>query len=1098
MHLTAYWKAVSIGRRAPQFFKTLRMLKLTALLLVVGCLHVSAHSFGQTVTYSKQQASLEEIFEAIHAQTGYYFYYKSDVLKRSKPVSLSVKDAPLLQVLQVCFVGQPLQYEITNDVIVVTEKAPSTTRDTSWIAVRGRVVNEQGDGIGGATLQVVSIQRMTSTDGSGQFSFQRIPRESVLEVSSVGYVSRTVAVDGSTELVIRLVVADTKLDEVQVVAYGTQSRRFNTGNVSRVSSKELAIQPVSNALAALHGRVPGLVIQQTTGVPGGGISVQLRGQNSLRPNGNDMLYLVDGVPFPSSTLASPFTSVVVQGGNPLSVLNPADIESIEVLKDADATAIYGSRGANGVMLITTKKGSAGKTALDINVYQGWGRLTRTMDMLSRRQYLDMRLEAFKNDGGSPQPYHVDLTQWDTSRYTDWQKELVGGTARFTNAEASFSGGTGGTSWLLSSTYRRETTVFPGDFADQKGSVHLNLSHVSEDKRFHTAVTASYVSDRNNLIYTDLLSTALLLQPVAPALYQPDGALNWERSTWTNPLSHTRGRYLGQTQNLMSNANMSYRLARIATFRVQGGYTSYQLDESNLQPSTSFDPAYNMLGMASFSAARLTTWIVEPQLDLQTSWDQLQVNVLLGATWQQSRRTGQRLEASQYASDAVLDNPAAAGQLALQDVIDNLYRYQALFGRVQFNWQQRYLLNLTGRRDGSTRFGPGNRYGVFGAIGAGWIMSQEKWWKRLPTAFHFAKLRASYGTTGNDQIGEYGYLPLWMFTNNRYDGHPALQPSNLFNPAYQWEINRKLEVGAEFGLFKDRAFVGISYYQNRSSNQLVGYPLPLLTGFPSVQANLDALVENKGWEFEVAGTVVQSEKLRWKVSANASLPRTRLLKFPDLEGSSYRTRYAIGVPLKLVQAFRWVGVDPATGIHQMEDVDKNGQLTFPQDASRLLPVQVRLIAGISNTLEWKGFQVDVFFQGQVQDGYTFERYFTMPGSGSNQPSYVLDRWQQPGDRARYQRFSQLFSGPVYQAYDQYRTYADQTVGDASFVRLKNLSIAYRIPPAHLTALKLKQVQVYLQGQNLLTFTKYRGVDPEAQSFRNIPPLRVWVFGLRLTL
>jgi len=1098
MQLTAIGKSMPVPIRVFKLQKTLLMIKLTVLLLVVGCLHVSAHSFGQTVTYSKKQASLEEIFEAIHAQTGYFFYYQVDALKQAKPVSLDVKRTPVVEVLTMCFKDQPLTYEISGDYIIVKLKKKDLPVDTSWLDVRGQVVSSQGEGIGGATIVVLGVDRMATTDESGRFFLPRISRSAVLEISSIGYTTRRVGVAGVADLVIRMEVVDTKLDEVQVIAYGTQTRRTNTGNVSKVSGSELAIQPVSNPLAALHGRVPGLVIQQNTGVPGGGISVQLRGQNSLRPTGNDLLYLVDGVPFPSSTIASPFTSVIVQGGNPLSVINPSDIESIEVLKDADATAIYGSRGANGVVLITTKKGKGGRTAINVNFNQGGGRIGSKMDLLNRRQYLDMRLEAFKNDGISPQEYHFDITQWDTTRSTDWQKELIGGTARFTTAELSIGGGSERTNWLMSSTYRRETTVFPGDFSDQKGSVHLNLSHTSEDRRFTAGITASYVSDKNNLIYTDLMSTALQLQPVAPALYQPNGELNWEGSTWTNPLSYTRGTYLGQTKNLLSNLNMSYKLAPFLTFLIQGGYTNYLLDESNLQPSTSFDPAYNMLGMASFSAARLTTWIIEPQLHLQTSWKGLKVNGLLGTTWQQSHRTGQRLEASNYSSDAVLNNPAAAGQVVLQDVIDNLYRYQALFGRVQFNWKNRYLLNLTGRRDGSTRFGPGNRYGVFGAVGAGWILSQEKWWKQMPSQLNFAKLRASYGTTGNDQIGEYGYLPLWVFTTNRYNGNPALQPSNLFNPSYQWEINRKLEVGAEFGIFQDRAFVGVSYYQNRSSNQLVGYPLPLLTGFPSVQANLDAVVENKGWEFEVSGTVLQANKVQWKLAATASLPQTRLVKFPNLEGSSYRTRYLIGEPLQLVRAFRWEGVDPATGIHQMEDVDKNGQLNIPQDASSIVPVNVRFMAGLSNSLKWKAFQLDVFFQGQVQDGYTFERYFTMPGSGSNQPVYVLDRWQQPGDRARYQRFSQSFSGTAYQTYDLYRSYADQTVGDASFIRLKNVSVNYDLPSAYLKMIKLKQAQVYLQGQNLLTFTQYRGVDPETQSFRNIPPLRVWVLGIRLSL
>lgn len=1098
MQLTAIGKSMPVPIRVFKLQKTLLMIKLTVLLLVVGCLHVSAHSFGQTVTYSKKQASLEEIFEAIHAQTGYFFYYQVDALKQAKPVSLDVKRTPVVEVLTMCFKDQPLTYEISGDYIIVKLKKKDLPVDTSWLDVRGQVVSSRGEGIGGATIVVLGVDRMATTDENGRFFLPRISRSAVLEISSIGYTTRRVGVAGVADLVIRMEVADTKLDEVQVIAYGTQTRRTNTGNVSKVSGSELAIQPVSNPLAALHGRVPGLVIQQNTGVPGGGISVQLRGQNSLRVNGNDLLYLVDGVPFPSSSIASPFTSVVVLGGNPLNALNPADIESIEVLKDADATAIYGSRGANGVVLITTKKGSAGKTNAQFNVNTGWGKLARTLDLLNRREYLDMRLEAFRNDGVVPGPSHFDITLWDTSRSTNWQKELVGNTARFTTAEASFSGGNTRTNWLLSSTYRKETTVFPGDFADKRGSVHVNVNHQSEDNRFSSSITANYLTAENNLIYTDLLSTALNLPPVAPALYNSNGTLNWERNTWTNPLSVAEKDYVGLTKNLVSNLKLGYKLTSFLEFRVQGGYTDYSLEEKNLQPSTSYNPAFNPLGRASFSTAKVATWIIEPQVETTVRWKQLHIQGLVGATWQQSRRTGQRIEASRYTSDAVLENPAAAGQLAVQDVVNTLYRYEAVFGRVRFSWKDRYILNVTGRRDGSTRFGPGNRYGLFGAVGGAWLLSRESWWKSLEHIVSFAKVRASYGTTGNDQIGDYGYLPLWNYAVNRYDDQPVLQPANLFNPSYQWEVNRKMEVGTEWGLWKDRLFIGVSYYQNRSSNQLVGYPLPLSTGFTSIQNNLNALVENKGWEVEINGTLVQDKKVSWRVGLNASFPRSRLLRFPGLEGSSYRTQYMIGEPLQIIRAFQWNGVDPTTGLHQLEDADKNGQLNYPQDAVRILSMYVKMSGGVSQTVQWKGLQLDVFLQGQVQEGLGFERFFGMPGIASNQPRYVLDRWQQPGDLARYQRYSQNFSGAEYQLHNNYRNYADATIGDASFLRLKNVALSYRLPDQWIQPLKLKQVQCYVQGQNLWTWTNYRGLDPETQNYRNIPPLRVVVVGLRLSL
>lgn len=1095
MQLTAYWKSMSVGRRTTELHKTFLMIKLTILLLVAACLHVSAHSFGQTVTYSKKQASLEEIFEAIHQQTGYFFYYQASALKHTNPVTLQVKNAPLTDVLQRCFAGQPLQYEITKDVIIVTGKPIKPSVDTSWLDVRGRVINAAGDGIAGATITVLSIERMTSTDESGRFILPRIPRSSLLEVSSVGFQTRKLALSGATELEIRMEVADTKLDEVQVVAYGTQTRRFNTGNVSKVSGKEIELQPISNPLSAMQGRVAGLSIQQNTGVPGGGFTVRLRGQNSIRANGNDLYYIVDGVPFPSRSIANPGTSFVVSGGNPLNLINPADIESIEVLKDADATAIYGSLGANGVVLITTKKGKAGKTEFGLNYHQGWGKVASRMNMLSRRQYLDMRMEAFKNDVANPSPFTYDITQWDTTRYTDWQKTLVGGTAGITNVDASLSGGNERTQFLLSGTFRQEGTVFPGDFQDKKGGFHFNLNHRSADQRFKVGVTTNYVSDRNNLIYTDLMGLALELAPVAPAIYLPNGELNWENSTWYNPLGYIRQSYLGLSTNLISNLNLSFDLTKNWQFKLSGGYSEMRIRESNLQPSSSFDPAWGVLGFSSFSTARQATWILEPQIHYKQAFGKINAGLLVGATLQETKREGERINANNFANDAVLNNPMAAGTITISDVIDNRYRYVAQFARVSLDWDKRYLVNLTGRRDGSSRFGPGKQFGTFGSAGAAWVFNREKWFNSK--VISFSKLRISYGITGNDQIGDYGYLQLWNYATNNYDGSPVIQPANLANADFRWESNRKLEAGVEMGFLSDKLFLAISYYNNRSGNQLVGYTLPVITGFSNVQYNLNAIVENAGWEFEWSSTNLEKKTFQWRTSANLSLPRNRLIDFPNISSSSYGRSYIIGQPIMIQRSYQSTGLNQVTGVYEFSDVDKDGRISYPNDAVVPRPMFAKALFGLSNTLEWKGWQIDLFFQGANQTGYNFRRFLNMPGLAFNQPTYVLDRWQQEGDRSTVQRFSQSTGSEAARSYNLMRTYGDEVISDASYVRLKNAAITYNLPSSLINRMRLQRCQVYLQGQNLLTFTNYKGLDPETMSFRNIPPLRVVAVGARLT-
>jgi TonB-linked SusC/RagA family outer membrane protein len=1100
MQLTAIGKTVSVYRRSQQLHNMYRMVKLTVILLLVGCLHLSANTFGQHITLSKKQATLAELFVDIHNQTGYYFYYSEELLQQASRVDIQVKQATLPTVLDICFRNQRLQYEIEKQVIIVTpkKKLETATTDTSNLPIRGRVVNEQEEPLTNVTIKVLPTGMMFMTDENGDFYIPQAIHNAVLEISSIGYLSKRVGITNEKYVLISLRRLDNKLDEVQIIAYGTSIQRYNTGNVAKVSSKEIELQPVANALSALQGRVAGLNIQQNTGVPGGGFSIQLRGQNSLRYDGNELLYIIDGVPYPGSSIASFYTSGVVGGGNPLSTISPADIESIEVLKDADATAIYGSRGANGVILITTKKGTPGKTNLAIDLYRGWGKVASKMDLLNTDQYMEMRHEAFRNDGVSPGRRAYDLRGvWDTTRYTDWQKTLVGGTANITNLELGISGGNKGTQFSLNSTYRKETTVFPGDFADQRGSVHLHINHRSLDEKFNASVIASYFDDKNNLILSDLMTKSLNLPPVAPALYNADGSLNWENSTWSNPVADLAQTYLGRTQNIHASTLLSYTLLPGLELKANLGFNRMSLEESNLLPASSFDPAYEMKGMATFSKSALQTWIVEPQVTYNKNIGAGKIDLLLGSTFQQTVKGGNTLQGSEYTSDIALSNPAAAGRLDVIETRDSRYRYLAAFGRLQYNLRSKYLLSLNGRRDGSSRFGPGNQFANFGSIGAGWIFSKEKWLEQALPFWSFGKIRASYGTTGSDQIGDYGYLELWNYSSYGYQESPGLEPANLANAAYKWEVNKKMEFGLELGFLEDRILLSGSYYNNRSGNQLVGYPLPVMTGFPSVQYNLDASLQNTGWEFEWSSVNIRKKHFSWTTSMNVAFPRNKLISFPNLEASSYARHYVVGASIFQRRTFQSLGVNPETGTYQFVDFDKNGQIGFPGDAENYTPIAVRTMGGISNTISWKGIQLDIFFQGVEQAGYNYFYGFSIPGVMTNQPTYVLSRWQQPGDVTDVQRYGQRFNTPPVQSFLDMQTNGDRVISDASYLRLKNLALAYQLPVKTVKPLHIQHAKIYVQAQNLLTWTNYKGLDPENMSFYSIPPLKVVTVGAKIT-
>lgn len=1055
---------------------------------------------------------LKSVFKAIKKQTGLYVMYSSTLttLDREEKVTLNFKETPLDEVLRFVFKGKDLEWSYNDIVILVNKKKPTSeiasvmegdSSITKIPAVTGRVIDANGNPVIGATVMVKGTAQGASTDAEGNFTLSNVTKNATLRISSIGYDTREVTVKGKSILT-QLNVDVNKLDETVIIAYGTTTKRFNTGNVSTVKGEDIQRQPVSNPLAALQGRVPGMVITQQTGVPGGGFAVQIRGRNSVNLNvGNDPLYIVDGVPYPSKILPTNGRPIIGTG-SPLNYINPSDIESIDVLKDADATAIYGSRGANGVVLITTKKGQAGKTTVNVNLYSGIGQVTRKIDYLNTPQYLEMRREAFKNDGQTPETWNApDLLSWDTTRYTDWQKLLIGGKAHYTDMQASVSGGNTLTQYLIGASYHKETTVFPGNFSDRKGNVHFNVTNSSANQRFRILLDGSYLIDRNNLLSQDLTSY-INLPPDAPPVYNEDGSLNWANSTWPNlvignPLSATFRKFVRNTNNLIGNAVVSYRILPDLEIRTSFGYNNMQDDELQTFPLGALNPAFAQYNTpsSSFTNNNSSSWIIEPQVTYKWRLGKGRANVLMGTTFQQSNSKGQILNATGFASDALLENIQAAPNVSTQSVTNTVYKYNALFGRLNYNWEDKYLINLTARRDGSSRFGPGRQFANFGAVGIGWIFSKESFMEPASSFLSFGKLRVSYGTSGNDQIGDYQYLSTYRSVQYPYLGVQGLYPNNLFNNNFAWELNKKLEGGVELGFLKDRFLITASYYRNRSSNQLVGYDLPIITGFTSVTANLPAEVQNTGIEFTLITTNLQTKGFKWTTSANLTIPRNKLIAFPNLENTGYANSYIIGQPLTTTKVYHLIGVDAETGAYKFADnsgkpVDNP---SYEKDRIALVNTDPKFYGGLQNNFQYKGFQLDVIFQFVKQTGVNY-LFDALPGSSlGNEPITVLDRWQKNGDNKSIQRFNQDYN--LYNAAEK-ALQSDRAYSDASFIRLKNLSFSYRFPESWNQKIHLQNFQLYMQCQNLLTITNYKGMDPENQGGAvTLPPLRVLTLGIR---
>jgi TonB-linked SusC/RagA family outer membrane protein len=1139
MHLqkTALFKGVCSWRlRTAETKKLLLAMKLTAILLLAACMQVSARGDAQTVSISVKNASLEKVFQEVKKQTGYTFFYKAKDLDNTNKISVSVKNASIEEVLNICFKEQPLTYTIIEKTILIKKKEKSPNEEAAIINeppppidITGKVTDADGNPLAGASVKVKGSSSGTTTNNDGVFVLKGVDENATLEISFVGYETYTVAVNNKSTIVASLKVKPESLGEVVInKGYYTEKQRFSVANVAKVVAKDIEKQPVSNLLLALEGRVPGLLITQNSGVPGGGIKVRIQGQNSIR-YGNEPFYVIDGVPFPSYLPPTASSGVLgssgvagfgnAAGGNPLSYINPSDIESIEVLKDADATAIYGSRAANGAILITTKKGKIGKPSLTVNFKHGWGEVTRLPKMMNRRQYLDMRYEALKNDGidintiSSTSSRYYDLKVWDTTRSTDWQKELLGHTANYTNVNATFSGGTALSQYIIGGTYYRETTVFPGDFSDQKASIHFNLNSKSLNNRFNLQFSGSYLADHNKLPGLDLTSSANLLEPVAPALYTPDGNLNWAptsdgTSTWDNPLAVNLTQYQNQTSNLIGNALLGYKILTDLEIKTSLGYNQLFTNDFIGAPLPAYKPEDRPFveRTAEYGSRLMNSWIIEPHLDYSKNWESSKLSIVIGSTVQQTNSKANNVQGSGYASDEVLENMMAATTLTAQGSTIAQYKYNAAFGRLNYNWGDKYIINISGRRDGSSRFGDKNKFHNFGSLGSAWIFTEERFVKHLISFLSFGKIRGSYGTTGNDQIGEYTFLSRYNFGNAGvpYQGNNGLIVGGLSNPYLQWEETRKSQLGIDLGFFNDRIMLSTTYQRNRSSNQLLPYQLSNVSGFGSILENFPATVQNTSLEFSLTSTNFKTAHLVWSTNFNLTIPKNKLVEFSNLEQSTYATTLTIGQPITGGKYYHFAGVDPMTGVYQVFDSKGNPTSTpnSTSDLYTLLNRSPKFYGSIENTFSYKTIEMSFSFQFVKQMGlyiYYNNGSQLAPGAfisgNSNQPISVLNRWQQPGSTAPVMKYSTDIGALIFPM--SFTQNSDAGFSDASYLRLKNLAISWNAPAKWRQKTRLQGLKLFAQGQNLLTITGYKGADPENQGYTALPPLRVITFGAQIS-
>ncbi len=1072
---------------------------------ITGHMLMASGSRAQTLEQTKvdlelKHETLKAAFGKIEGQTDFRFAYRPEQI-RSHRVDLVEGSYTVDEALRLLLTGTELQYKLINNNILITPVAKVTPTAVAVQkkdgTVNGQVKDKNGDGLAGVSVTIKGTTTGTVTDGGGRFKLNVPASSTTLVFSYLGFKTREIMLTERLDIDVVLEEDLGKLDEVVVIGYGTTTQRNSTGTVSSISSKDIADQPINDPLSALQGRIPGLVVNNNNGYAGSDFTVRLRGVNSIS-SGSDPLYIVDGVPF----ISKPINQFTGANGNqsPLSGINPNDIERIDVLKDADATAIYGSRGANGVILITTKKGKAGNSNVDLTIYSGISKVSRKVKMLNTQQYLEMRREAFANDNIIPTVDNApDLLLWDQNLDNDWQKKLIGNTAHLTQAQGSVSGGNEFTRFLVSGTYRRESTVLPTDLAYKRGAAHVSIDHSSTDRKFNINALVTYAADDNNTLPTDL-TQYYNLSPNYP-VYDGAGKYYWY-SGEQNPLAYLERTYQSNNRNLVSNITTRYTILNGLNVKANFGYNQMSLKQVTTLPKLGFNPATYSASSAIYGNNDVSSYIVEPQVDYVKQLGKSTLQALVGGTWQQSISQGQRITGSTYASDAQLENIKAAAQLVVNSYNYTKYRYTSVFGRLTYNWDEKYIINGTFRRDGSSRFGPNKRFGNFGAVGAAWLFSNEAFVRSALPWLSFGKLRGSYGTVGNDQIGDYQYFDSFSSSTYPYGGLSGLYPSRFPNLNYGWEVNKKLEAAIEMGFLNDRIVLNTNFYRNRSGNQLIGYTLSSQSGFTSYQANLPALVENKGWEFLLNTVNIRGKDLNWNTSLNLTIAKNTLLAYPNLANTGDANTYVIGQPLRITKGYHFTGVDPQTGLSTVQDIDGNNTISNPNDFTVIGKLLPTLYGGMQNNLTFKKWSLDVLLQYVKQRGPGLNYgYLTTPyGSLKNKDISALDRWRKPGDVTNIPRASSSSANAGFSSYNNLYRLSDAEWSDASYVKLKNVSIRYDLSEL-LKRWKLRNCSIYFQGQNLLTFTKYKGMDPETleSSLLNqgpvLPTLRTYIVGLQ---
>ncbi|MBD2767257.1 TonB-dependent receptor [Hymenobacter sp. BT664] len=934
----------------------------------------------------------------------------------------------------------------------------------------------------GVTVIVKGSSAGTTTDANGHFSLAA-PTEGALEFSYVGYAKQEVLAAGSP-LAVALRPDLQQLSEVVVTGYSEQNRKTLTSAISSVRGETLQNIPAASPDQLLQGHAPGVQVSANSGVPGGGIFIRIRGSNSVNAS-NDPLYVVDGVFINNTNLIATGLGNQVSA-NPLADLNPQDIESLEILKDANATAIYGSRGANGVVLITTKRGKAGdKTRLTFNTYHAWSKAPKQYQLASGPELATLENERFINDGGDPtlRPYRPVAAGGrgrPEEQPTYDRLQDVFRTAATQSYELSAAGGSAKTQFYIGAGYfRQESIARPSAF--DRFSLRVNLDNsVTEQLRIGTSTALART--RRNVSSNDnnpvgVINSALFPRTNLP-VFNPDGTYA-KYGSFDNHLAlinNLNNDAVGT--RVISNVYVDYKLLKGLTLRSSWSIDFNDMYENNFNNTLIL--AGQPRGTANSFLARDITLLNEQTLNYSIDFDENHsLQALIGNTLQRNTLQRTSLAGQQFPGNDLTTIASAATQTGSSSRSEA--GLVSFFGKATYSFRQRYTADVSVRADASSRFGRANRWGYFPAVGLGWRLGEENFVKDL-NIFQELKLRGSLGKTGNQAgISDFAALGLVQGGANYLD-LPGTAPLQLANPNLSWESTRQWNVGLDAAVLHSRLLLELNYYDKYTSGLLLNVPVPRKTGFASVVENYGA-VSNRGVEVQLTATWLKSAAVQWSTTFNVARNVNRIEKLaaPITTGSRDIFRLQEGAPLYSFWLYHQTGVNPETGDAQYQDVNGDGQLTVA-DRQLVGNAWPNYFGGVSNSFAYKGF--DLGFTLNFEQGakiMNMNRFFLVHGGTQSNIGYLaeqLNRWQRPGDVTDIPR---LTTNPASNNYGGVvQNLSDRYLEDGSFLRVRTLSLGYTVPTAVAAQAHLSSLRVYVQAANLFTITPYSGLDPEVNS------------------